>query len=112
MTVGADPVVVGYEALAPACDKITRGYDYDRWLAAIERRGHWARSLSLQRQRHWPALEVEAAATAMGHRVVAVLGQRTGVALDAELDESLHTKALFLAVSAQEGGEGMDYGRP
>jgi hypothetical protein len=32
-----------------------------------------------------------------------VLGQRTGVALDAELDESLHTKALFLAVSAQEG---------
>jgi SAM-dependent methyltransferase len=42
MTVGADPVAVGYDVLAPAYDALTHDYDYDRWLAAIERiaRGH------------------------------------------------------------------------
>jgi SAM-dependent methyltransferase len=74
--------------------------------------GCWARSASPQAQRHWPRPDIEAAAAAARLRVVAVLGQRTGVVLDAELDESLHTKALFFAVSAQKGGDGMDYGRP
>jgi hypothetical protein len=42
-----------------------------------------------------------------------VLGQRTGVVLDAELDEARHAKALYFATCEERGGgDGMDYGRP
>jgi SAM-dependent methyltransferase len=37
MTAGADPIAVEYDALAPAYDTLTHDYDYDRWLAEIER---------------------------------------------------------------------------
>jgi SAM-dependent methyltransferase len=271
MTVGADPVVVGYEALAPAYDTLTRGYDYDRWLAEIERiardhglrgrrvldvacgtgksflpllrggysvtgcdispamldhatvkapgvplhvadmrslpvfgefdlvtclddalnhlltqdelvaaltgirrnlapggiavwdvntlaaysemfaethvvatgktfvvwegragppvtgmraeavvhlfredaDGYWLRSESRQQQRHWPLSAIAAAATAAGLRIADAMGQRPGVVLGAELDETAHTKALYFATrSDQRGGDGVDLFRP
>ena len=37
MTVAADPIAAGYDALAPAYDTLTAGYDHDRWLREIER---------------------------------------------------------------------------
>jgi SAM-dependent methyltransferase len=74
--------------------------------------GHWARSVSSQQQRHWQQPEIAGAAAAAGLRVVSVFGQRPGVVLDSELEESLHTKALFFAVSAEEGGDRMDYSGP
>src|ERR671924_820932 len=37
MTVAADPIAAGYDALAPAYDTLTAGYDHERWLAEIER---------------------------------------------------------------------------
>jgi SAM-dependent methyltransferase len=33
----AEPVAASYDVLAPAYDTLTEGYDYDRWLAEIER---------------------------------------------------------------------------
>jgi 2-polyprenyl-3-methyl-5-hydroxy-6-metoxy-1,4-benzoquinol methylase len=75
--------------------------------------GAWHRSASRQEQRHWPAEEIAAAAAAAGLRIVCVLGQRTGVVLEPELDEARHTKALYFAVHPeQEGGDGMDLIRP
>jgi hypothetical protein len=65
--------------------------------------------VSSQPQRHWPRADLEAAATTAGLRVAGVLGQRTGIVLASDLDESLHTKALFFAVSAEEGGERNEY---
>jgi hypothetical protein len=83
MTAGTDPVAVEYDAPAPAYDTLTRGYDYERWLAAA------------------------------GLRIVDVPGQRTGVVLDAELDETRHAKALFFAHrSEQEGGDDVEIIRP
>jgi hypothetical protein len=35
-----------------------------------------------------------------GLRIVATRGQRTGAILDADVDEDVHTKAIFLAARA------------
>jgi SAM-dependent methyltransferase len=76
-------------------------------------RGCWRRAASHQKQRHWPEEVTSAAATAAGLRLVDVLGQRTGVVLEPELDEARHTKALYFAVRDElEGGDSMDYIRP
>jgi SAM-dependent methyltransferase len=75
--------------------------------------GCWQRSRSSHQQRHWPAVEIEAAAGVAGLCLVDVQGQRPGVVLDAELDESRHTKALYFATPTQQGGgDGMDIYRP
>jgi hypothetical protein len=37
MTVPADPIAAGYDALAPAYDTLTAGYDHERWLGEIGR---------------------------------------------------------------------------
>jgi SAM-dependent methyltransferase len=75
--------------------------------------GCWRRSVSRQEQRHWPVAEINAVAAAAGLRIVDLLGQRTGVLLEPELDETRHSKALYFATRAGEGGgEGMDLIRP
>ena len=75
--------------------------------------GCWRRSVSRQEQRHWPVAAIRAAAAAAGLRIVELLGQRTGVVLEPELDEARHSKALYFATRAGEGGgEGMDLIRP
>ena len=56
----------------------------------------WSRSLSRQRHRHHPIGELRALAEEAGLEVAAVLGQRPGAVLDAELDEELHGKAVFV----------------
>jgi hypothetical protein len=68
---------------------------------------------SRQEQRHWPAATIAAAAAAAGMGVAGPEGQRTGVRLDAELDEATHTKALCFATCEERGGgDGMDIYRP
>jgi ubiquinone/menaquinone biosynthesis C-methylase UbiE len=75
--------------------------------------GCWRRVASHHEQRHWPEREVRAAAAEAGLRIVEVLGQRTGVVLEPELDEAIHSKALYAATHAErEGGDRMDLGRP
>jgi SAM-dependent methyltransferase len=75
--------------------------------------GCWQRGESRHEQRHWPQDEVWSATAAAGLRIVDVLGQRTGVVLDAELDETRHAKALFFAHrSEQEGGDDVEIIRP
>lgn len=64
---------------------------------AREEDGLWRRTLSRQRHRHHPIDELCALVEEAGLEVVAVLGQRPGAVLDAELDEELHGKALFIA---------------
>ena len=64
---------------------------------AREGDGLWRRSLSRQRHRHHPIEDLRAIAAESGLEVVAVLGQRPGAVLDAELDEELHRKAVFIA---------------
>ena len=58
--------------------------------------GLWSRSLSRQRHRHHPIDELRALAEEAGLEVATVLGQRPGAVLDAELDEELHGKAVFV----------------
>ena len=64
--------------------------------------GLWRRSVSRQRHRHHPIEELCELVEYAGLEVAAVLGQRPGAVLDAELDEELHPKAVFIA--RREGG--------
>ena len=66
--------------------------------------GLWRRSLSRQRHRHHPIDELCELIEEAGLEVAAVLGQRPGAILDAELDEELHGKAVF--VTRREGRSG------
>ncbi len=59
--------------------------------------GLWRRTLSRQRHRHHPIDELEELVDEAGLELAAVLGQRPGAVLDAELDEELHRKAVFIA---------------
>ena len=67
-----------------------------------QRDGLWRRSLSRQRHRHHPIEELCELVEDAGLELVTVLGQRPGAVLDAELDEELHGKAVFIA--RREGG--------
>ena len=64
--------------------------------------GLWRRTVSRQRHRHHPIEELCELVEYAGLEVAAVLGQRPGAVLDAELDEELHPKAVFIA--RREGG--------
>ena len=71
-----------------------------RWSSTsspIEGDGLWRRSLSRQRHRHHPIDELCELVEEAGLELAAVLGQRPGAVLDAELDEELHGKAVFIA---------------
>jgi SAM-dependent methyltransferase len=59
--------------------------------------GLWRRSLSRQRHRHHPIDELRELVEEAGLELAAVLGQSPGAVLDAELDEELHGKAVFIA---------------
>jgi SAM-dependent methyltransferase len=69
---------------------------------AREGDGLWRRTQSRQRHRHHPIDELCALVEEAGLEVAAVLGQRPGAVLDAELNEELHGKAVF--VTRREGG--------
>ena len=71
---------------------------------AREGDGLWRRSVSRQRHRHHPIDELCELVEAAGLEVAAVLGQRRGAVLDAELDEELHGKAVFITL--REGRSG------
>jgi hypothetical protein len=45
-------------------------------------------------------------------RIVIALVEPAGGALEAELDEARHPKALRFSTQEREGGDGMDLGRP
>ena len=64
---------------------------------AREGDGLWRRSLSRQRHRHHPIDELCDLVEEAGLELAAVLGQRPGAVLDAELDEELHRKAVLIA---------------
>lgn len=57
----------------------------------------WHRSSSLHRQRHWPRSSVEQLAGKAGLRLVDVRGQHPGAVIDEQLDELIHTKAIYVA---------------
>jgi SAM-dependent methyltransferase len=82
---------------------VDEGADGDRRACAtieIFRRtdsGLWEREQSVHRQRHRGRPEVERALRDAGLRPVAVLGQLPGAVLEDHLDETVHTKALFIA---------------
>ena len=57
----------------------------------------WRRRCHRQPHRHYPLAEVRELVAEAGLRVVAVRGQRTGAILEADVDEDVHTKAIFLA---------------
>jgi SAM-dependent methyltransferase len=65
--------------------------------------GCWRRTASRQQQRHWLEQDVRVAASEAGLRIAQVLGQRTGVVLEPELDEASHTKALYFATRDEAG---------
>ena len=71
--------------------------------------GAWSRTRSVHRQRHWPVPRVVRIASESGLCVVAMRGQRRGAVLDRHVDETVHTKVLFVACRdddrrASEGG--------
>ncbi|HWF49152.1 MAG TPA: class I SAM-dependent methyltransferase [Solirubrobacteraceae bacterium] len=57
----------------------------------------WQRTTSLHRQRHWPRCVVKRLAHSAGLELVDVRGQRPGAVIDPELDELVHTKAIYVA---------------
>ena len=57
--------------------------------------GH--RATSVHHERHYPVAAIESLAAAAGLDIVDRRGQSPGVVLHPEIDERLHTKALFLA---------------
>jgi hypothetical protein len=57
----------------------------------------WRRSTSVHRQRHWPRLSVERLCRRAGLELLDVRGQRLGALIDRELDELVHTKAIYVA---------------
>jgi len=59
--------------------------------------GGWQHDRSEHAQRHWPLDTVRACAQVAGLTVVAVHGQHRGARLEPQLDESVHTKAVFVA---------------
>jgi SAM-dependent methyltransferase len=60
----------------------------------------WRRGCHCQPHRHYPLAQVRDLVARAGLRIVATRGQRTGAILDADVDEDLHTKAIFLAARA------------
>jgi SAM-dependent methyltransferase len=64
--------------------------------------GCWGHERSLHVQRHWSDEQLAAAADAAGLRVLARVGQRTGVVLDAVADPARHHKVVY--VLRPEGG--------
>jgi hypothetical protein len=65
--------------------------------------GLWERRSSVHRQRHWPEPVVRAVAVRAGLRIVAVHGQHEGAVLEPELDELVHSKAVYLAALIERG---------
>jgi SAM-dependent methyltransferase len=59
--------------------------------------GLWERRSSVHRQRHWPRAHVDELARRAGLRIVAVHGQHPGAVLEPDLDELVHSKAVYLA---------------
>jgi SAM-dependent methyltransferase len=59
--------------------------------------GLWERRSSVHRQRHWPPASVRELAGRAGLRILAVHGQHPGAVLEPELDELVHSKAVYLA---------------
>jgi hypothetical protein len=59
--------------------------------------GLWERRSSVHSQRHWPDADVREIADAAGLTILAVLGQHPGAVLEPELDELVHSKAVYLA---------------
>jgi hypothetical protein len=60
----------------------------------------WQRRCHRQPHRHYPLAQVRELVAEAGLRVVATRGQRTGATLEADVDEDVHTKAIFLAARA------------
>jgi SAM-dependent methyltransferase len=63
----------------------------------------WQRITSRHRQRHWPREVVVELAAGAGLEVREVLGQHRGALLEPGLDESVHTKAVYVARHSERG---------
>ena len=63
-------------------------------------------SVGVHRQRHWPLADVARIAGSAGLEVVDVLGQHRGARLERVADETVHGKALFVAVAAHDAKGG------
>ena len=66
--------------------------------------GAWQRHASRHDQRWWSTDDVRRACGPAGLALVAVHGQLPGARLQAQADEATHTKLVYLARRAQEGG--------
>lgn len=60
----------------------------------------WRRRCHRHPHRHYPLAQVCDLVAEAGLRLVATRGQRPGAILDADVDEDVHTKAIFLAARA------------
>jgi SAM-dependent methyltransferase len=60
----------------------------------------WQRRCHRHPHRHYPLAQVRELVAEAGLRLVATRGQRPGAILEPEVDEDVHTKAIFLAARA------------
>ena len=65
--------------------------------------GMWRRTTGLHRQRHWERTAIERLAGRAGLEVLDVRGQRSGAVIDEDLNELVHTKAIYVARRRKEG---------
>jgi SAM-dependent methyltransferase len=61
----------------------------------------WRRRCHSHPHRHYPLAQLRGLVAQAGLRVVATRGQRTGAVLDADVDESAHTKAVLLLAATE-----------
>lgn len=57
----------------------------------------WHRTSSIHRQRHWTRQVIKRVSNRAGLELIDIRGQRRGAVIDSDLDERVHTKAIYLA---------------
>lgn len=100
-----DHVFVGWRSASTNAETERGGLvEIELDVFALAESGTWRRSTSVHRQRHWPRETVERLSRDAGLRLLDVRGQRPGVVIEQDLDELVHTKALYVACARKEAG--------
>jgi SAM-dependent methyltransferase len=97
MTADRDGVFLAWRGETPTGLEAGGGAQATVEVFAPARDGLWERRSSVHRQRHWPPAHVRELARRAGLRILAVHGQHPGAVLEPELDELVHSKAVYLA---------------
>jgi ubiquinone/menaquinone biosynthesis C-methylase UbiE len=97
-----DDTFIGWRSGGPA--RLIHGEIVEVVIDVFRRRTEscWQRSSSIHRQRHWPRATVEQLCRRAGLEVLDVRGQFPAAVIADDLDESAHTKAIYVVRLARK----------